>query len=564
MDVKAENLTLDSVLKKGKFTIPDYQREYEWADEEISEFLENLSEIKNDEKYFIGHMVLEVDKNGKDFNVVDGQQRLTTITILLCALRDLLFDKNSEKFANPIHEQYIFNKDRDGSEFGILINDMPYPVFQKRIQVKSDERDHTVIPKRSGEEKILKAYNIFINTFQNYTVEELIIVRDKILNLEVIFVAVKETDDGDSVDAHEIFMTLNATGKDLTSLDLIKGRVYKLYPKNKALKEPNETWTKIIDNTRGENPDSKNPSKKSLKFLNNFFSYRYEKVSDKKIYKLFVNKVIKNKEDIKLFLSNLHSDSENFNKIINPNPGDWKNDEFKIFFSINAITNVFGIEVSNPMLLSLIKAYKDKLISKAYFLKALNSIERYHFINNAIVSGRSSGLDKKYSKYARDILFAKNKQEKHKVIDDFIGSLVPPNIDSFKAAFDDKLHYSSSHISQKKLVQYALQKLEYKLNPNCQLLNISIEHIHPQKSKDKSVPLELIGNIGNLVLLDRDLNSDSKVGNKSYDEKRKVILKYSTILTTKNVFKENKKWNSNKISSRKNALIDELYENVWK
>ena len=567
MEVKAENLRIENVLTKGQYIVPDYQREYDWAEEELSEFVEDIIELKSNEKYFIGHMVFEGDFNGTVFNIVDGQQRITTITILLCLIRDLFYEKNEYQLGDATNDKFIFNIDKNGVKFGILINKMPYPILQAQIQNKPPERDFTTNPVKSGEFRILEAYGKFRTTFNNYSIEELKILREKIFNLEIIFVAVKESDTENQVDAHEIFMTLNATGKDLTPMDLIKGRIFKLYPHSPILNEPTEKWKSIIENTKGRKADRKNPSKRSLKFLNNFFSYRYGKVSDKRIYKKFVKDVIKPNIDIKIFLDDLHSDSIIFRKISDPNRSDWLPDEFKVFLSIEAITQIFGIEVANPMLLSLLREYRLKGISLNYLLKALNTIERYHFVNNAIVSGRSSGLDLKYSKYAKALLTKSSKEDKHIVIDQFANSLLQglPEKPLFEAAFDNKLYFISSKTNQKKLVQYVLQKLEFKENPNSELINVSIEHLYPENPKNGVINLneELVSNIGNLVLLDKGLNSDSKVGNNSYAKKKPIILRKSHIITTKKVLNSNESWGKLEIIKRRDELVDLLYFDVW-
>jgi uncharacterized protein with ParB-like and HNH nuclease domain len=277
MDVKAENLLMENLLTKGQFIIPDYQREYDWDDSEIDEFLDDLEELEKDEKYFIGHMVFEGDFNGTKFSVIDGQQRITTATILLCAVRDLLIQINSEssiKLANAIHDKYVFNKDKNGNDYEVLRNDMPYPILQAYVQSKFNEKDKKVRPVKSGEKKIIKAYDKFQRLLSSWDQNSLIEYRDKLLNLEVIFVAVKESEDNEKVDAHEIFMTLNATGKDLTPLDLIKSRVFKTYTSPVNIKEPSDSWKEMVSNI-GDNK----------KFLNNFWSSRYKKVADKKIFK---------------------------------------------------------------------------------------------------------------------------------------------------------------------------------------------------------------------------------------------------------------------------------------
>ena len=558
MDVKAENLLFENVLSKGQYIIPDYQREYDWEDSEIDEFLEDIGELEPAEHYFIGHMVFEGDFNGTTFNVIDGQQRITTITILLCVIRDLLYSKESEKLANALNDKYIFNKNKDGEEFEVLRNDMPYPVLQSYVQSIPKNKDKTKTPEKSGEKKIIKAYDKFIKLFSSYDENELITLRNKLFNLEVIFVAVKDSENNERVDAHEIFMTLNATGKDLTPLDLIKSRIFKLYPKQPHLNEPGDSWKEIIKNTE----------EKQKKFLNNFWSSRYKKVSDKRVFKEFIKEIIKPKKDIKIFFDNLLADSRIYKKINNPQKSDWnENEEFQVFFSLNAIINVFNVEVSNSILLSLIREYDNSNISLKYLLKALNYIEKFHFINNAINSNRSSGLDTMYARMARDLSNALDRHAKHKIIDEMGEKLKDklPSKEEFSAKFDEKLFYLSKQSKQKKLVKYALRKLEYKQNPNAELINVSIEHIYPEKPEKNSIKLniESVGNIGNLVLLDKNLNSDTRIGNKLFEIKKPIILSESHIITTKNVFNSNNTWNEEKIKNRRDILISDLYESVW-
>ena len=134
MEVKAESMLIDTVFQKGKYIIPEYQREYDWTEENITEFINDINEIEEKDRYFIGHIVLEGDFNGNEFKVIDGQQRITTITILLCVIRDLFVEKGFQNLADGLNENYIFSKDRDNNKFVVLGNKMPYPLLHKYVQ----------------------------------------------------------------------------------------------------------------------------------------------------------------------------------------------------------------------------------------------------------------------------------------------------------------------------------------------------------------------------------------------------------------------------------------------
>ena len=471
---------------------------------------------------------------------------------MLCVIRDLFFEKELNNLAEGINDKYIFAKDVDNNPYIILENKMPYPILQSYVQNIPSEKNKSQKPTKSGEKKIIKAYEHFYNLFKNKEEHELKDLRDKILNLELIFVATS-----DNVDAYSIFMTLNATGKDLTVVDLIKNQVFHLYPKQPHIDEPNDTWKKILNNTND----------KAIKFFNNYWSSRFKKISESRLFKEFYKNIIKEKIPIKVFLQELLDDSFIYRKINTPSKEDWTGqNEYSIYFSIYAISEVFGIDVANAMLISLIREYQNKKISLYYITKALNSIEKFHFIHNAICSNRSSGLDQMYSKYSRELLNATNKQEKHLIIDKFIKNLEEklPSKVKFEANFDSKLQYLSKTTKQKKLVSYILRKIELKKqNINVELHNISIEHIYPEKSVGKWGTIEdkYISNIGNLVLLDAGLNS--KIGNMTYPEKKNIIIKESTIISTKEIFEKYINWSSREIEERRNFLVEYTYNDLW-
>lgn len=568
MNVDAKNLTIENVLTKGKYLIPDYQREFAWTIENIRELVNDINESIQSDNYFIGHMVLQGDFNGNIFEVVDGQQRITTITIMLCAIRDIFFEQSKndlidqvikdemKEFAIAIDEKYIFNKDRNNKRFVVLNNEMPYPLFQKLVQSSPSDKDLKIVAVKSGDKKIKDAYSQCMSDFKQFTHSELVSFRDKVLNLELIFVAVK-----DEADIHNVFETLNAKGKELDAFDLIKNKIFKHYPKAVHLNEPKDSWKKIVENTQGS----------TLGFLNNFWASRYKKVSDKNIFKEFVRTSKLDGFEYRQFLTNMVSDSELYKKIISPNELDWSGStRMSIFISLEAI-NIFKIKVSNSIIIALLRALNEKKISEAYCIKSLQAVERFHFAHNAICSFRSSGLDTMYAKVSKDIHIAQDKNMVHQKIDEFIESLNKkmPTVDQFRANFDSKMFYSDTKgknkelEKNKRLVQYALKKIEYKMqNKNVRFVNLSLEHICPETKTDEwsHVDDKLIINIANIVLLDASINSN--IGQKNYLNKKKSITK-NTLISTNDVFSKNNYWDNEAILTRKEELIQLLYKDIW-
>ena len=103
MEVKAEVISI-AKLSDYFFVVPDYQREYVWkADDEVEQFLQDIdNEADSGQSYFIGSIIIVKNNKGK-YDVIDGQQRLTTIILALCAIRDLLLEVE----LSPVQEKVL-------------------------------------------------------------------------------------------------------------------------------------------------------------------------------------------------------------------------------------------------------------------------------------------------------------------------------------------------------------------------------------------------------------------------------------------------------------------------
>lgn len=544
MKVEARNQSIDQLFRKWEFIIPDYQREYDWWEEEVSDFWDDINSLEWDD-YFIWHMVFEWDFDWSTFKVIDWQQRITTITILLSVIRDCFYKLWENWLWNIINDKYIFSKDVDDNEYLVLNNQMPYPILQKVVQSKPEDKDLNETPKKKWEENIIYIFNFFNEKINDFDIDKLKAIRDIVLNLEIIFVAVSE-----ELDAFTIFETLNAKWKDLTPIDLIKNQIFKNYPKKTWIDEPNDTWKLIKENIKWND----------INFLNNFWSSRYKKVSDQKLYKEFIKEYKLWKINIKAFLKDLYNDSIYYNDIINPDSDNWNRDEYEIYFSLNAL-KTFNIRVTRSILLSLMREYFLSNISKKYYLKALLWLEKFHFINNTICSFRSSWLDTMYAKYSKDLYEKDSKQEKHKVINNLIKSLTEktPKFDEFDSFFDEKVFYTNKNKKNKKLVDYILQRLELNINNSSSIiLKPSVEHLFSQS--EKWLKDEIIWNIWNLFLLDSNLNSDLQ--SKDFKLKKESILKKSSIKSTNEYILKKDKWGEDEIMERRKFITDFYYKNI--
>lgn len=570
MEVTADSMKFQNVLKKGVFTIPDYQRPFDWEETEISEFLEDIK--KNiDKEYFIGHMVFEGNKDDNHFYIIDGQQRFTTITILLCVIRDIFdFIHKNDKLRDGLNDGFIYGKDADSEIFPILETDIPYPTFQDYVQappqgntnkenlINKNINEINISINNSSELKIIYAYKFFYNSLKDFSEHDLINLRRAILNLEIIFVAVKGR-----VNAHSIFMTLNAKGKDLTFIDLIKNDIFSKY------KNPNPARPKYLEEKWKE--ISSNFGQRGEEFFLAVWKSRYAlSMNAEKIYKNYVEMTKQPEFDIVLFVEELYNDSIIFSKISNPQKIDWENSNIPknlmIYFHLNNIIKVFGVTLSYPFLMSLLRAYSNKKVSVDFVLKTLKVLERFLFINNAICANGLSGFNKLFPSYAIKLFNTKDKTKVHAELRIFQQDILSriPSFEEFNLKFSEKVYYlreskKEKDIEARKMVQYCLNELERKAqNNNVIFNNLSIEHLFSVSKIDKKLfTEEIVKSLGNLVLLDADLNS--RLNNKEYKAKRSTILNETSLITTREVVGNHEDWHIDDIKNRNLNLINEMY-----
>jgi uncharacterized protein with ParB-like and HNH nuclease domain len=157
MKIESQDITVDKLLKSSTFVIPRFQRAYSWEPDHVTEFWNDV--IANlRQSYFIGSMV--VYKVGRSsVAVVDGQQRLTTVTILLCAVREGFKKLSQTDLANGL-QAYIEQKDRENKTVYVLQTETSFPYLQEEV-LKNGPAD---APYEIGreEESIQKAYEILI------------------------------------------------------------------------------------------------------------------------------------------------------------------------------------------------------------------------------------------------------------------------------------------------------------------------------------------------------------------------------------------------------------------
>ncbi|GAA7344866.1 hypothetical protein HpCK67_05620 [Helicobacter pylori] len=224
--MKADATTLLNFIKdnqKNQLVIPIYQRVYSWEKEQCKQLWDDIIKIGGNDKmdgHFIGSILYVLDSITHSNNallIIDGQQRLTTITLLLTALRDHLNDEDEflEKFScQKIQNHYLINSDKDGDKkFRLILSDSDKDTLLSLI-----DKDRRKPSEPSS--KIVENFKLFEEWISKNT-DKLETIFKGLEKLMIVYIALKKGKD----DPQLIFESMNSKGMELAQTDLIRNYI---------------------------------------------------------------------------------------------------------------------------------------------------------------------------------------------------------------------------------------------------------------------------------------------------------------------------------------------------
>lgn len=558
---KAEERTVRDILSKKEvlFQIPRNQRDYVWEEKQWKELANDIFdciEYENDEfknnEYFIGSCVLEKHKKNVEY-IVDGQQRLTTITIILSVLYDLFEDLNHIKVLDGIYS-YLYKTNDDGEEYLSIKNENLEPYYSEVILFKSPTKDF-VLPINEQQKRVEKGYHFFKNYLKDKIsiydnndskIEFLIAFRNQLLDLKIIEISVSN-----EIDGYTVFEILNAKGKQLQLGDRMKNLILKRVNKTFPTDQAKAKWERIRKNIE----DVSKSENSFTDFLNHYWISSYEKLKDDdEIYYYFKTKI--SKQDVVNFLNDLEINSEVYKEIT---LSDNRKITNELEFALNSF-KIFRNKQVRPILLSLYHNHRIGKLSDKQLLDVIKKIENFHFMFSAITSTAANKIEKVYHNYASMLKhqFSKN------VLDNFISELVDrkPKYEIFERNFLLKgySHKNNDLKNNRSLVNYILQRIEYHKQENRELLinDISIEHIANDDGSDQNAK------IGNLLPLSKSLNENC--GDDTFINKISKYKKsnFKTVQDFLHYHSTKENWCEKDTNDRSIKIAKLAYEKVWK
>ncbi len=577
IEFDAEDQLLRNILTgQEKYKIPKYQRPYSWTSDEVSDL---WNDLKEEESTFLGSFVFNYEKyeEEKFVEVIDGQQRLITFTILMAVLRDIYKELGDEdKFRltqeTIAHKDFITGKETYRLECGDSLNSF----FCENIQ-RSNSNILISNPREKEKKAIKENYKLLkekitselnLRGDKSKKIDYLDNLKKKIFDYKVILIKTGSDDD-----AYSIFETVNARGADLTIADLLKNYLFSKLPQTEeSIKNAQEIWSTIENNVN----DSGGRLTVS-KFIRYFWLSKYSFVQEKKLYR----EVKKEITDPSYFLLEILKASEYYYKIANDgvDANEWVEDlndkrmAQKIVEPLNGL-RVMGITQCYSLMLCLLMNI-DKIGFN--FIEIFKDIEKYHFGYSAICKLSGNVVEKIYYNTSKRIQWAlkiENQGKRTKVIEQELINFKKELKNKYpsRAVFIEK--FMDVEYKKYPLVIYILSSIEnfkgkiteeigHKLNKT------NIEHILPQDPTEwqlsKKDVKEYVHRLGNLTLTSPKINGP--MGNKPLKEKLK-FFKLSKLNINKELVERFEtlqcKWDEEEINKYQRELAEYAYDHVWK
>lgn len=575
MNIKPQDKTIkELLLSEHQFVIPRFQREYSWEKKHYKEFLDDMLDcLLVDQgnitinQYFLGTMLFVGDcfeNDQVEISVIDGQQRLTTITILFSALSDRFLQLGEEKLSKQVF-RYIMTEDDNGEQIRIIKSKTHYPFFSFFIQDRKKEMPQE--PNSEEEEAIKEAFEYLYSNLdeqklrsylkKRYGSDEvdkltyvniLKAIRDQVLGTTFVSISTKERKQ-----ANMIFEILNAKGKNLTETDLIKNKIFEVVDDVEPADYAEEKWKSIknILNTSDTGVGF-------VQFYRHFWISKYKKSGMNKLYDDFKSTVKpKTKERYKLFLQEIENTANLYIKIIDPNRSDFDNrkEYFGVVQSLNALTNYFNIVQVRIALIALLEAKENNLISLKQFKETVYYLDNFHFAYNAVGAKPTNKLETIYSRFAIKLRASTSKEDAKGIIDELIDQLDAIYI-SYQD-FEDKfimLVYSKKDNPSNLKTKYAINKIAC-FYEGSEVFDDegSIEHILSESETGDSI------NIGNLILLECRLNEEAD--NLDYAGKINVYKK-SSYKWMQDFLSNHDEWDNDKVIVRSKKMAEFYYTQI--
>lgn len=566
-NVKPTDSVLMNYFKGLSAYIPNYQRSYEWGNDQIDEFMEDLfaeTERDKESKYFFGPVVTTND-NEAHKQIIDGQQRLTTSVMLFAVIRNLLtkYGSGSEDARNirSVIDTELIGGMNEYHKLTIIQTGDIKEDFEHEIQQFNSEQvdNRLIIKKGRGAKgmgkvnKVHRAYNELLSKTQEYLGrEEAVSDNERVKALKKLFETfvdhffVVEIWAPDRADAFQIFQTINARGLDLSAADLIKSDFFGNSGRHHL--EIEELWGRV-QTTLGDLDMSE--------FIRYVWNFGYNFSQKRNLYKS-LSKKIRDPDLILEFMNLLDKLAKPYAEMNDDPDANFLNadEDGKQALQIIHELNILGFKIYAPMYLSMVA--KDYTTTE--ILAVLETV-RSILARNKILGNSTNKLERLFAQVGHDLYtsFEKNADSITSIIKKV--QVREPKDMLVRTAL--KEYDFSTDLRTARFILRTIENnkpAEKNLSNN---LDVNVEHILPKNPRPTDLKAwgftqeqhdDNLWRLGNLTLWYGPKNSAA--GNTSFNEKKKNYKDSDVRLTRELV--NYPEWTVKTIEDRTNRLTNEF------
>lgn len=539
--MQAKETKLQDIIEGTKqYVIPLFQRTYSWTDKEwevLWKDLVELCEMENPRTHFIGSIVnmptTSVPEGVAKYLLIDGQQRLTTIFILLTLLRNKARENQNLRFADEINNTLLVNQYKDGNDYYKLMpTQVDRPTFENLINGTLNEIEN----------QITKAYVYFEKKLKQIELEPEKLKKIITQYFSVVSIVLDAEDN-----PYLVFESLNAKGRALTQADLIRNYVFMRIHVDRQEKVYSDYWLPMqtaLNNNLTE-------------FIRHFLMRNGNIINKNDVYYALKEKVTV--DNVTEYLSELKNFSIYYQRLMFP---DFEPDINlqKYFRRLNRIE----VTTAYPLLLNFYSNYADAKITKDEFIIILQTLENY-LIRRFVCNVPSNQLNKIFPVIYPQILskYSDNIVEGFKTV---LQSKGYPKDNEFYLRFRETKFYGGGDRQIKtKLILETLEE-NFAHKERVPFNNLTIEHIMPQTlsvwwqnelgeewEETHDLFLHTIGNL-TLTAYNTELSNDGFPTKKiTFNESHLELNKY---------FVDISHWTRNEIEQRAESLAKQALE-LW-
>ncbi|WP_353570520.1 DUF262 domain-containing HNH endonuclease family protein [Candidatus Albibeggiatoa sp. nov. BB20] len=554
MVMEPTNQTFQELISNGvKYTVPRFQRNYAWELEQWEDLWTDIDNLDTEHFHYMGYIVLQ-RKGNHDFEIIDGQQRLVTLSlVILAAMKQIksLIEQGYDATQNEERLQVLSNS-FIGSKNPISLR------VDNKLSLNRNNALHfknicsnleaTIPRKLALTNKLLhQGFKFFADKKIGKTGEEIATFIEKIAS-GMVFTKIVVQDD---LNAYKVFETLNARGVQLSTPDLLKNYIFSIITKNdditaEELNDLDERWSAIISQLGEAN---------FTDFVRYHHNFQAKLVTKKALFKS-VRQLADTPQKAYLYLKSLTEYAPIYASLLSPYDEWWANQENMTYKEVTKYLDAFSLfNIKQPftvLMIAFTSFQADEFIKLVRYMYVLSI--RY----NVICHHSPNEQERLYNQIAIKTFQEKYKRASHIKNGEEFKKLYPDD-QTFSSTFE--FHKMPSRQSSKK-IRFLLSEIETYLGTCPNYAKTTLEHICPYNPESNWYDYfgegvnDIQDRLGNVILLDKD-----ELKRANFEQKKQAYLK-SPYRLAKEIAKYDD-WNMQTLNQYQSWLAEQAV-NTWR